>query len=52
MQTVVDAAVKGAEMAEQAWKLGSLEKEDRNVYAKKLVADALAEAGITVTPQI
>ena len=39
-------------MAEQAWKFGSLEKEDRNEYAKKLVADAMVEDSIAVTPQI
>lgn len=52
VQTVVNAAVKGAELAEQAWKLGSIEAEERNAYAKKLVADALAEAGINVTDQV
>ncbi len=52
VQVVVNAAVKGAELAEQAWKMGSLEKEERNAYAKKLIADMLAEAGIEVTTQV
>lgn len=52
LDTVVDVAVKAAEMAEKAWKMGSLEKEERNAYAKKLVAEALAEAGIEITDQV
>ena len=49
---VMKAAIEGAEIAEQAWKLGNLEKEERNTYAKKLVKETLAKAGIEITPQI
>ena len=39
-------------MAEKAWKLGELTKEERNPYAKTIIKETLAEAGIEVTPQI
>lgn len=52
VQTVIDAAVKGAELAEEAWRMGALEREERNAYAKQWIANTLAEAGIKVTPQI
>ena len=52
VQDIMKAAINGAELAEKAWKMGALEKDERNAYAKTLVANTLAEAGITVTPQI
>ena len=52
VEKVVKAAVKGAEIAEAAWKAGKLPKEERNAYAKKWIADTLFEAGIEVTDQI
>lgn len=52
VKEVMEAAVKGAELAEKAWKMGELDKEARNAYAKNLVAATLNEAGIIVTPQI
>ena len=50
--TVIEAACKGAETAEELWKMGKLPKEERNDYAQLIVADVLKEAGITVTEQI
>jgi hypothetical protein len=52
IHTVMKAAIEGAEIAEKAWKMGNLEKDERNAYAKKLVKETLAKAGIEVTPQI
>ena len=52
VEKVAKAAVKGAEMAEAAWKAGKLEKEERNADAKKWIADTLYEAGIEVTDQV
>ena len=50
--TVMEAAIEAAEIAEKAWQMGNLDKEDRNAFAKGLVKDTLAKAGIEVTPQI
>lgn len=52
IHTVMKAAIEGAEIAEKAWKMGNLEKDERNAYAKKLVKETLAKAGIEVTPQV
>ena len=49
---VMQAAIKGAEIAEKAWKMGNLTKEERNPYAKALVKKTLTNAGIEITPQI
>jgi len=50
--TVLDAACKGAETAEDLWLMGQLPKEERNEYAQLLVAKTLKEAGVEVTEQI
>lgn len=52
VHTVMLAAIDAAEVAEQAWHLGNLEREDRNKFAKALVKDTLIKAGITMTSQI
>jgi len=52
VRTIMKAAIEGAEIAEKAWKMGNLEKEDRNPYAKALVRETLSKAGIAVTPQV
>lgn len=52
VSTVIKAAIKGTEMAEKAWKLGNLTKEERNPYAKTIIKESLADAGIEITPQI
>ena len=49
---VMKAAIEGAEIAEKAWKMGNLDKDERNAYAKKLVKETLAKAGIEITSQI
>lgn len=49
---IMIAAIEGAEIAEKAWQVGTLQKEDRNVFAKTLVKDTLNKAGITITPQV
>lgn len=52
VHTVMTAAIEAAEIAEKAWKMGNLEKDERNAYAKKLVKETLVKAGIEITPQI
>ena len=52
VHTIITAAIEGAEIAEKAWKMGNLEKDERNIYAKTLVKEVLDKAGITVTPQV
>lgn len=49
---IMQAAIEGAEVAEKAWQMGNLEKEDRNAFAKTLVRETLTKAGITITPQV
>lgn len=50
--TVLDAACKGAEAAEELWLLGGIPKEDRNSYAKYIVENTLTNANIVITDQI
>lgn len=52
VSTVMRAAIEGAQIAEKAWKLGNLPKEERNSYAKTLIKETLGNAGIDITPQI
>lgn len=39
VETIVKAAIKGAEMAEAAWRGQQLTKEERNTFAKVWIAD-------------
>lgn len=50
--SIMKAAIEGAEIAEKAWKMGNLDKDERNAYAKKLVKETLSKAGIEITPQV
>lgn len=52
VSTVMRAAIEGAQIAEKAWQMGNLAKEERNAYAKSLVKEALGKAGIEITSQI
>lgn len=52
VQTITRTAVEGAEIAERAWKMGNLPKEDRNAFAKALIQDTLRKTGIEITPQV
>lgn len=52
VSVVMRAAIEGAQIAEKAWKLGNLAKEERNAYAKTLIKETLDKAGIEITPQI
>lgn len=49
---VLKAVCEGTTTAEKLWKMNELPKEERNAYAKKLITEKLAEAGIEVTTQI
>ena len=35
VNTVMNAAIEATEIAEKAWKMGNLKKDERNPYAKK-----------------
>lgn len=41
-----------AELAEKAWLLGKLAKEERNPFAKEMAYDLLKAVDVEVTPQI
>lgn len=49
---VLDAASAATQEAEKLYLMNELPKEERNSYAKKLIADTLEHAGIRVTEQI
>lgn len=49
---VQDASVEATELAEKAWLMGNLEKEERNPFAKEAAYDLLETIGIQITPQI
>ena len=49
---MLDASVEGAELAEKAWLLGNLEREERNPFAKEVAYDLLETVGIEITVQI
>lgn len=50
--TVLEAASKGTETAEELWKMGQLPKNERNEYAQVMIAEILKKADIEVTSQI
>lgn len=52
LNVVLKAVCDGTVTAEQLWKMDKLPKEERNDYAKLLIGEKLAAAGIEVTPQI
>ena len=52
VSAVLKAVCDGTVTAEQLWKMDKLPKEERNAYAKLLIGEKLAAAGIEVTPQI
>ena len=52
LNVILKAVCDGTVTAEQLWKMDKLPKEERNDYAKLLIGEKLAAAGIEVTPQI
>ncbi|MFR5853251.1 MAG: hypothetical protein ACLUE8_02330 [Lachnospiraceae bacterium] len=52
LNVILRAVCDGTVTAEQLWKMDKLPKEERNAYAKLLIGEKLAAAGIEVTPQI
>lgn len=50
--TVLDAASRATQKAEELYKLSELPKEERNTYAKQMISATLTEAGIEVTEQV
>lgn len=49
---MLDAAVDATEVAEKAWLMGELPREERNPHAKELARATLEKAGIEITAQI
>lgn len=52
IKTILNAAVDATEVAEKAWLMGALAREERNPYAKALAREVLEKAGIEVTAQV
>lgn len=52
IKTILNAAVDATEVAEKAWLMGELPREERNPYAKQLALKVLEMAGIEVTAQV
>lgn len=44
--------MEATELAEKAWLLGNLEKDERNAYAKEVAYSFLEDVGIEITPQV
>ena len=52
IKTILNAAVDATEVAEKAWQMGQLTREERNPYAKQLAREILEKAGIEITAQV
>ena len=52
IKTILNAAVDATEVAEKAWQMGQLTREERNPYAKQLAREVLEKVGIEVTAQV
>lgn len=52
IKLALNAGVEATEMAEKAWLMGDLAKEERNGYAKTLAREMLQALGIEVTTQV
>lgn len=52
LSTVLNAAVEATEMAETLWLEGTIDKEQRNAYAKNYIAGILEKARIPVDNNI
>lgn len=52
IKMILNAAVHATEVAEKAWLMGELSREERNPVAKALAREVLEKAGIVVTAQV
>ena len=52
IKLALNAGVEATEMAEKAWLLGTLTKEERNPYAKQLAKEMLETVGVEVNEKI
>lgn len=52
IKTVLDAATDATEIAEKAWLMGQLSREERNPYAKGQARYVLEKAGIEIDDRI
>lgn len=49
VMTIIQATIDGTVKAEELWKSGSLDKENRNEYAKNYIHDVLDQAKVDYT---
>ena len=52
IKTILNASVDATKVAEKAWLMGQLAREERNPYAKQLAREVLEMAGIKITAQV
>lgn len=52
VNVILHAVCDGTVTAEELWKMGELDKSERNAYAKQMIAGKLDAAGIEVTEQV
>lgn len=52
IKLALNAGVEATELAEKAWLMGNLVKEERNPYAKQLAKEMLETVGIEVNEKI
>lgn len=52
VNTILRAVCDGTVTAEELWLMGELKKDERNAYAKNVIAEKLKAAGIIVTAQV
>ena len=50
--TILEICIKATVTAEDAWKMGTIPKAERNSYCQLLIARALKDMNIEITPQI
>lgn len=52
IKLALNAGVEATELAEKAWLMGNLVKEERNPYAKQLAKEMLETIGVEVNEKI
>ena len=52
IKLALNAGVEATELAEKAWLMGTLAKEERNPYAKQLAKEMLETVGVEVNEKI
>lgn len=52
VHTALLAGAEATELAEKAWLMGELDRDDRNAYAKGLAYETLEKAGVVVDDRV